>query len=177
LFKKIAAQKKPSWVSKFLIAASITLIFSVGIFYVFNKNTLNNQEVFAANFEPYPNVMHPVVRGDENSSEIEKAFVFYENENYAAFIEALESSHFKNNDYNFYLANAYLATKNTDKAILLLENYLENPNPKYKTDAHWYLGIAYFKIEDIKAKVYLQKVINAEDFHLEEAIKLLAYLD
>ncbi|PHS67478.1 MAG: hypothetical protein COB12_03370 [Flavobacterium sp.] len=176
-FQKIDAKKKLSWASKFLAAASVALLFSIGTYY-YSSNSLNPQKVFAANFKPYPNVIHPVVRGNENSTTIENAFVFYENKNYNSFIETIENTNFKNKDYNFYLANAYLATGNTEKSITLLKKYVNNSKPTYKNDANWYLGLSYLQNKDTEtAKMYLQKVVESSSFLSNKAKKLLALLD
>lgn len=176
-FQQIDSKKKPSWASKFLVAASIALLFSIGTYY-YSTNSLNPQNLFATNFEPYPNVIHPVVRGDDSTTAIENAFVLYENKNYTSFIEVLENAKFKNKDYNFYLANAYLAKENTEKSILLLEKYVNSSKSTYFNDAYWYLGLSYLQNKDTEnAKMYLQKVVESSSFQSEKAKKLLILID
>ncbi len=175
-FQKIDFSEKKSWKATFLIAASFALVFAIGS-YFYTSNKVSNQQLFAQNFEPYPNVMHPVVRGGENSTEIEKAFVYYENQDYYLFIEALEKNPFTKPDYTFYLANAYLVKNNTTKAIVLLEKYLAYSTIQYKADAHWYLGLALIKNKEYtEAKKHLQEVINLHHFNTEKAKIIITIL-
>lgn len=177
-FKKIDAVKKVSLFSKFMVAASLAFLLSVGSYFMFKDNTVTNKELFANNFKVSINVMHPVVRGKENISKIEKAFVYYENGDFTQFIKTMEASNYKNKDYNFYIANAYIANKNYKEAKLVLEDYLQYKNAKFITKSHWYLGLVYLKLEDLNsAKKEFEKVTENGDFNSKKATILLKKLD
>jgi len=177
-FQKMDTVKKVSLFSKIIIAASFALLLSVGSYFMFKDNSLNNQELFAINFEPYRNVMHPVVRGEEDLTKIEEAFVYYENGEFTKFIERIESSNYKNKEYNFYIANAYLAKGNSKEALLILEDYLDNKNAKFTTKAYWYLGLVFLKLDQTEnAKIAFEKVKNRGDYNLKKTIDLLNNLN
>lgn len=172
------AVKKVSLFSRIMIVASLVLLLSVGSYFIFKDKTMSNQELFTTNFEPYRNVMHPVIRGEDSLTEVEKAFVFYENGNFSKFIEIIKKANVKSIDYDFYLANAYLVENNPKEAILILENYVKNKEVKFSTKAHWYLGLSYLKLEQIKnAKSEFELVKNSGDFRKEKTIKLLKQLN
>lgn len=176
-FKKKDVNKVPFNWARLLVAASFAMLLSVGSYFMFKDSGLTNQELFATNFEPYRNVMHPVVRGEENLTQIEEAFVFYENGDFSKFIKIIESANYKDTDYNFYLANAYLANENVEKAKLILEDYLHNNDAKFFTKAHWYLGLIYLKLADTqKAKNAFNVVKKRGDFNVKKVNTLLKNL-
>ncbi len=177
-FQKTDASKVTFTWSRLLIAATFALLLSVGSYFILTTNAISNEDLFALNFEPYRNVMHPVVRGEEDLSRIEKAFVYYENGNFTKFITLMETSNYKNTDYNFYIANAYLANNKTKEAKLILEDYIKNKDAKFLTKAHWYLGLIYLKLnEKNNAKNEFKFVQEKGDFKEQEVKVLLNRLE
>jgi tetratricopeptide (TPR) repeat protein len=167
--------KKIKLNTKWLVAASILLLFS--IVYLMLPNNTNNEDLFSQNFEPYRNVLHPVVRGEKHLTKIEEAFVYYENKDFLKFIEIMDSANYSNVDYNFYIANAYLAINYSKEAILILRDYLDDKYIKFKIKAQWYLALAYIKSKDFKnAKIHLNRVIQQDLFKSKEAQKLINQL-
>ena len=173
-FQKIDMQQKKSWKTPLLIAASFAFLIALGS-YFYTQPSNNSKQLFAQNFEVYPNVIHPVVRGDETQSTLEKAFVYYENKDFTHFIKTLESNNYTKPDYNFYLANAYLAEGNTTQSIALLQSYLNQQNMPYHNEATWYLALAYLKQGATKkAKKYLEKVVASKTEYTANAADLIS---
>ncbi len=176
--KNLDKINKTSYFYKIMIAASFAMLLSVGSYFMFTDNSLSNDELFASNFSPCKNVMHPVVRGKENLSQIEKSFVYYENGNYSKFIEIIATSNYKSLDYNFYIANAYLANNNPKEAKLILEDYLDSKAIKFPAKAHWYLGLVYLKLNDLsKAKKQFIMVKKTGSFKPRDVDKILKQLE
>ncbi len=167
--------QKPSY-TKWLVAASIALL--LGLTYFLNINEkVSTDELFAQNFEPYRNVIAPVVRGDNGNQEDEKtqAFLAYEKGEYETAITLFTKLYKSTKEpyYLFYKANALLKLERAQEAVpLLLEHLKTKDTLTEKTN--WYLALAYLKIKDKpKAKKLLKKVIANKSYKDKEAKKLL----
>jgi len=167
--------KKKSY-TKWLAAASIALILATSYFLIFQNTT--NETLFAENFEPYRNVIQPIVRGSVSKDIKTKAFVAYENGRYEDASKYFsEISVNKNEAYAiFYLANSNLALNKTSEAIKLLEEYI-SLNGDLIEKAHWYLALAYIKENNSQAaKKTFQKIINSKSYNHKKAIIILEEL-
>lgn len=178
---EIEAKSKKTGVKRFptrwLVAASIALI--AGLTYIFMPaSPTSNQDLFNQNFQPYPNVVHPIVRGEEGQISKTKAFAAYQNGEYssaiALFAELYAAS--KEPDYLFYQANALLQLKKGKEAIPLLQNHLMTAD-SLTEKSDWYLAMAYLQVDDTNnAKKMLQSVVDDGVFKVQEAKKLLKSL-
>jgi tetratricopeptide (TPR) repeat protein len=165
---------KQSSLLKWSIAASFSLLILLGGFYFFKQGSLSNQDLFAENFSPSANVLHPVVRGDASKTEIENAFVFYENNEFQKFINHISKTAYTNPDYDFFIANAYLAIGNASEAIPILKKYLTSTTINFKDSAHWYLGLAYLKEKrQTLAKSQFELLNNKSDYNYTKAKEIL----
>ncbi len=167
------SQKRISF-SKWMVAAGFSILILAGGYFYFEKNALSHQELFAQNFTPATNVLHPVVRGEDSLTQIEKSFVYYENGDFDQFIKSLTSTPYTNPDYDFFLANAYLAQGKSTQAITILKKYLTQEKGTFKAKAHWFLGLAYLKEKQIsQAKEQFEVLKNYPDFNYKQVIKVL----
>lgn len=167
------ATKKRSY-TKWLVAASIALL--LGLTYFMNTNNkATDNELFTSYFEPYRNVVHPIVRSNEQQDKKAMAFIAYEKGDYKTAITLFTQlySATKEPHYLFYKANALLKLEKANEAIpLLLEHLKTKDTLTEKTN--WYLALAYLKIEDrTNAKKILEEVIANGKYKTKEAIELL----
>jgi hypothetical protein len=159
---------------KWTIAASIGLLIAFGGFNLYKKKSFSNQELFAQNFNPAANTLHPIVRGEDSLSKIEKAFVYYENGDFQQFLLIINSTSYSNPDYDFFIANAYLAIGNASEAIPILKKYLSSTNINFKDNAHWYLGLAYLnEKQPVLAKAQFELLNNKSDYNYTKAKEIL----
>ena len=161
--------------TKWLVAASITLLLGLGYFYNASQTKATNTELFATYFEPYRNVIHPIVRGTMQQDKQSMAFMAYENGDFAKAVLLFNQlySTTKEPYYLFYKANSLLKLNKTKEAIPLLLQHLKTKDTLTEK-THWYLALAYLKLEDNKkAKQELQKVIDSGSFKKKDAKKLL----
>ena len=173
----IGQSKKKYPFLKLALAASVTILLLALAYLYTRPEVVSNEELFAQNFAPTTNVLHPLIRGEDSLTQMQEIFVLYENASYEKFIQSFDNIDITNPDYRFYLANAYLAIGNVNKAITILQTYLKNKNAKYKTKAHWYLALAYLKNDDsAKAKKELELIKNNPDFKSEKIKKILEIL-
>jgi len=168
-----APQQKQSY-TKWLAAASIILL--LGLSYFLNMDQkLSTDELFAQNFEPYRNVVAPIVRSNNQQDEKTQAFLAYEKGEYETAI-TLFTKLYKNTKepyYLFYKANALLKLERAKEAVPLLLEHLKTKDTLTEKTS-WYLALAYLKIEDKqKAKELLKKVIANKSYKNKEAQKLM----
>ncbi|NER19066.1 tetratricopeptide repeat protein [Spongiivirga citrea] len=159
--------------SKWLVAASVILI--AGLTYVLTLSNPTSQELFAANFQPYENVVHPIVRGTEEQDQKTKAFIAYETGDYKLAVSLFSDLYEKDKQpyYLFYKANALLKLEKANEAIPLLKEHLKTRDT-LKEKSAWYLALAYLKIDDKKsAQLLLEDIIKSKKYKASEAEKLL----
>lgn len=126
------------------IAASIALLIGLGIFYVFLTSN-STENLYASNFEPYPNTLQPVVRDTPGNP----AFIAYEAGNYDTAISEFEIllQNKNDSDIQFYLAMSFLNSGAFGKALDNLKS-LSTSNTRYLAQVHWYSALAYLKEGD-----------------------------
>ena len=172
--------EKPSQRSytKWLVAASIVLLLGASYFF-FPQRTDSPQELFAEHFEPYRNVIHPIVRDAEQQDKRTAAFAAYEQGRYedaiVLFDELYASSpaHF----YLFYKANALIELERAKEAIPLLEEHLKTSDTLTEKSP-WYLAMAYLKLNDrTNAKKWLRVVERQQKYKASTAKALLGSFD
>lgn len=172
--EKTAVKRFPT---KWLVAASIALIAGLTYFFIPDSST-SPQELFAQNFEPYPNIVNPIVRGEESVDQKTKAYVAYQQKDYTT-AEALFTELLTVQDqphYLFYKANALLQLNKGREAIPLLQKRLKI-NDKLTEKTGWYLAMAYLQVGDSEnAEKILQTVVSDGKFKVEEAKELLTSL-
>ncbi len=164
---------------KWIIAASILIIASISGILVFNPFATNTAKLYAENFEPYKNVVSPIVRGGNNDSEETIAFTSYEQKNYEVAADQFESlfSVSKRPYYLLYQANALLAANRAKEAIPILEKHITLKG-QLSERGRWYLALAYLK-ENKKeeAIVTLKEIIHNGIFKKGAATQLLKELN
>lgn len=152
------------------VAASIALL--VGVF-TFTKTTADASALYAEYFEPYPNLIAPIVRNAEIEGDEAKAFVAYESKNYKTAAIEFEKISASGREYGtFYQAISLMETANHEaaKELLISTNWSET----YVEKAAWYLALNHLALnEKNDAKIRLQKIINEQEYNWEKATLLL----
>jgi len=166
-FESNIKNEKVFHLKKWLAAASIILV--LGFSYFLFSDSFNNspEKLYAEYFEPYRNVIHPVVRSENEKTIKSSAFMAYENGKYHKALNLLNSVSNNDDEYiRFYSAMCYLGlNKNLDAIDLLLPiaNGISNPDSdkNFEAKANWYLGLAYLNSGDInKAISQFSIVVN-----------------
>jgi hypothetical protein len=155
------------------VAASIGII---AVTFIFLNRTESPAELYAAYFEPYPNVFAPIQRGGDNVVDKRStAFQAYESGDYAQaaslFTELLKEK--KEPGMLLLLGNANLILDNPKEArnnfITLINDYDE-----YDLQGKWYLGLSYLKEGDVKsAQLIMRELSNSEYSYAGKAKELL----
>src|SRR5690606_4324937 len=126
------------------------------------------EKLYAANFEAYPNIIAPTVRdnGEGIEDEIATAFSYYDNRQYADAATAFEKLYQTHGEEYafFYYSISLMALGDTQKSITVLEGHKWAEAGNYATLAHWYLGLAYLKLQNKeKAIAHFEKVANSDN--------------
>lgn len=156
----------------------VAAVFVIGLslFWIFNMSP-DYEKLYTENFVPYPNIVAPTVRdlnGSEN--EVEKAFRYYDNADYAKAAEAFKTIYTEDKvGYaNFYYGISLMADHQIEKAVQALENSDWEIPARYQNQTDWYLALGYLKTDNKeKAIAYLEKVIKADDAMASQANKIL----
>ncbi|WP_289038051.1 hypothetical protein [uncultured Zobellia sp.] len=163
-----------------LIAASVVLLAGISSWLIFfNRPDIDSQQLYASNFTPYENVVHPIERGEQLEDLKTRAFIAYENSEYTKAIELFQTLNKKNNDKYiiFYEAIALMQLNKHDEAVPLFEDYIET-NGELKERAIWYLALAYLKLDEIEeCKEQLSLLTHKDGFKTKAAKNLLAELN
>lgn len=163
-----------------LVAASIALLVGLSSwFFFFNTSDLNADALYAANFAPYNNVVHPIERSNELADLKTQWYTAYEAKDYQLLLKLSEqlTAIQKDTYFDFYFGNVQMALGNHEKAIPLLEGHIKE-NGELKDRATWYLALAHLKLGDIKrAKAELEKLVQMNSFKTKAAEELLEALD
>ena len=146
------------------IAASILLLAFIGYFWLSSEN--GEQKLFADNYQPYPNVVAPIEKGDADEDPTKKAFQEYELGNYEKAINLFEQI-MTNQDANLFLAISHIELGNDQKAKELLIQIINQPEDRFLIPANWYLGLLNVKEGNLEAaKKYLNVVSKDTEYQV-----------
>ena len=158
-FKKIEkVSSRKSLYTKFSIAATIAIVIGVGSMLLFGGPS--GPDLFAENFEEYPNVVAPITRGTSPISEDNSHYVAYEKGDYSTAILGFKKSLKQNDDHSvrFYLGMAYLNSGKKDLALKELET-IDSKETTFYSQSLWYRALIYLEKENFqKSKELLLKI-------------------
>lgn len=161
------------------IAASITMLIGLAWMGYKDGSASYYEDLYAANFQEYPNTAFTITRGDTNESLEREAFVAYESKNYAEAVNKFEQISPENKQpyVDFYLAQSFLNLKKNDKAKELLQSVIANKDALV-AESHWYLALIAIKEKEVEtAKAELKLLTKEFDFNKEKATQLLDKLN
>ena len=178
--EKEASETKVIPMRTWLAAASVALLVGLGSwFLIFNSSDINTEQLYAANFTPYDNVVSPIERGNDIEDLRTRAFTAYESEAYSEALDLFAQLKVEQDDpyIDFYEANIRMQLNQHDKAIPLLQEYIKNKG-KLADRALWYLALSHLKLGEIEeSKAQLKKLIELGSFKTTSSKELLAQLD
>lgn len=172
-------EKSSSNFKKIWIAASAIILLGISGFWYLNSKTLNTEALYSENFEPYRNIVAPIVRNGNNVSDIKtEAFKAYETKKYGLAIVYFNKLLKDNPDETiaFYKANSLLALNKTEAAISIFEQNLKTPD-SLNDKNNWYLALAYLKQKNVKKAKEILKKLKASSFKKESVEQLLKALN
>ena len=161
------------------IAASLLVLIGTSLLFFFNSQSSSTDKLYASYFEPYRNIVQPIVRGEYKDDIQSKAFEAYETKDYKNailhFNEILKEK--PNATISFYKANALMQLNKANQAIIILETNIKNSDTLQDRNL-WYLALAYLKKNNIDAsKKTLNLLLSQSNFKAKEASVLFEKLD
>ncbi len=170
---------------KWLVAASVFILASFGLYSVKTVYFPSNEVIYETYFTSCRNTIQPVVRGVKPNTIEYRAFVAYEAHDYYKAINLFNSVANPEASYiNFYKGLSCMEINKLTRAIELLypitkaEN-LEGKSADFDAKAKWYLALAYIKNNDNKKAIEELSLISNQPsgtFKKEEALEVLAFL-
>src|SRR3546814_327297 len=151
------------------------LVVGLGVFWFFNRPS-DYGKIYAANFEPYPNIVAPTVRNlNTSESSIKKAFRHYDERDYAKAAAAFKElySEDKIGYANFYYGISLMADNQVEKAVEALANPNWEIPEKYQNQTDWYLALAYLKTENKEKAIAQLEKLSTDDAMAAQAETIL----
>ncbi len=173
--------------AKWMAAASIILLLSLGTWTIRNYAFPSDERIFETYYQPYPNTVMPIVRGSEVNSIEYSAFAAYESGDYHKAINLFNSLENKEERHiQFYTAMCHLSVGKSNRAIqmlLPLANDASNQIDRmdWRQKAQWYIGLAYIQQGKEKEALYYMNALKNQDqelrFKQKEAKRISGYLN
>lgn len=163
----------------FAIAASIALLIGLAWMGYLDGSSNSYEDLYAANFQEYPNTVYTITRGDSNESIERDAFVAYESQKYETSIEKFNQipSEVRQPYIDFYLAHSYLNNGDNSAAKESFKKTIAKANT-FVAESHWYLAMIALKEENkVDVEFELNKLIEGHDYNKEKAKMILNKLD
>ena len=161
-----------------LAAASVVLLLLAGgwLFREFNTAT-TPADLYATYYAPYPNVLDPIVRGEDDLTPRQRALASYEQGDYPQAAAQLAALPDANLDTQFYQALSLLSSDRTGEAIALLDQLAKSPSER-RAQIRWYLALGYLRAENVEAARETLEVLQASgsDYKAAEVADLLGEL-
>ncbi len=167
-------KRKNLW---WLAAASIIILVASGLYFTRFDNS--SEALFTVYYQPAKNIVHPIVRNGNATSDFTTAFIAYQKQNYSVaeqlFEKAYQSTH--KSELLFYQAISMIETDRADLAVNTLKEH-QKFTDDVSEKTQWYLALAYLKQDDSEAaKAILEDIMmQPEAFKHEEAKALFKKL-
>lgn len=157
-------KKKEYW--KIFLPILLLIALSVGAYFYINTsspNESNQEKIFADNFSTYPNVVMPSVRSEGELNDLEKAFLFYDQEKFAEAEKLFESndSDSLQSEILFYTAVSELAQNKMEESYSHFNQFQKEDN--FYPHALWYKALIKLNKEESGAKELLEELLTFEN--------------
>lgn len=155
----IAMPSRDRWYHKFI---KIGLFFFVIVTTVFIINQIlvaqrknKAQELFAQYYQPYQ-LNYQVRSAEVSEINLQQAYQEYDKKNFSQAIALFDKVMRTDNTLQFYKGISNIESGKLNEAVKVLEESLENKSNTYFSQTHWYLSLAFLKLnQPEKAKLHL----------------------
>jgi len=152
------------------------------VFWMLNESQPSSSTgTFLSYYEPYPNVVSPITRGEEVSPEdIEKAaFLAYERKDYPLADSLFDQIIAYRGEYvYFYKGIVKFELEQYDSASSYFDNYLYSDGIQLRDQAKWYMALSHLVNGDtVKGKEELIRLRKSSGYKMDEVEQILLKLD
>jgi len=166
----IFPKRNIAWIS----AAAVVIIFLGFYFITKSYRQTDHEQLFSEYFSPYQNLL--TMKGD-SANAVNDAMYFYDMKMWDSaniYFNKAKTKGLDETALNFYHANALLAGHNTKEAISYFELVINDGDDRFRTQAKWYLALAYLQINQMeKSKGILTELLLNTDVYGKKASDLL----
>lgn len=164
---------------RWIATAGAVIVILLGWIFLYPQEP-DYKALFAAYFEPYPDVITEEVKNEpgELAGDIRNAFRHYNNSDFREAAIAFGQIYQETEEdfAYFYQSVSLMADGNTEQAVNNLEAHNWSEPENYRTVTQWYIALGYIKLkEKEKAVDYLKKVAASEKPISQQAEELLTY--
>lgn len=155
--------------------AAVLIVGAVGFLVWYSGNGQRNKRVYNEYFTVYGNLIVPNVRGEDELTAEEEAFVAYDNGDYerAAGLFTKLPDYKAKEHLTFYKGLAHMANKEFEQAVLDLKE-LKGKSGDFRTQATWYLALCYLRLGDREeASKLLNELIQENSSYKDRALEVL----
>ena len=167
-----------SLISKFAIAASFVGLIAFGWWWM--QQPLTPADLYSQNFEPFELTLNQRSGSEKLYDDIETAYAKGDFENaIALFKTSLEKQDKRSSQLLLGLGISYMEGENPQNAIPYFNEIIDNKDFNFEDESHWYLGLAYLKMNDIpNAKVHFEILASdpSKDHH-EQSVDIVSNLN
>jgi len=131
------------------IAASIVMLIGLAWMGYTDGSSDKYEDLYAANFQEYPNTVYTITRSGSNESLEREAFVAYESGNYDVAVEKFNKIPLEQQQAytDFYLAQSYLNAGKNESAKKYFKKTIANADA-FIAESHWFLAMIALKEKD-----------------------------
>ena len=143
-----APSNQSNWM-KYLLGFLIIAGLCCGIYFLLANNKKAedalDRNMYAANFEAYPNVIAPLQKGAPEEDTYKKAFQLYESGAYDNASKAFANLDQSDEAVQFYQAMNAMASKNYKDAALHFSEILKNNSHRFFPQTQWYSALIHLQ--------------------------------
>ncbi len=156
--------------------SGIAAILVIGIFSTFFLNSIkqNPIKIYEKYYQPYPNIITPLSRSDENEN---SPYYQYEKGSFQSALigfQALIKDNPGDDSALFYAALSYMELSDFNNAIEYLKKVPAKNQSKFTQPATWYLSLAYIHSNNTDLAIeYLNKLAEGNDVYGKRAKSIL----
>lgn len=150
---------------KWIAAASITLLLTIGgIAYYHQNQPSNKDEIFDEYYKPYEVTVSYRSADSELNSLLEKGFEAYKNKNFSQALTLFQKVLNQREDIaaRMYSGISYIETEKYQKANNSFSKVLNSKDNLFIEQAKWYMSICYIKVDEFDRALYLLEDLKSE---------------
>ena len=148
------------------LAIAVVLLLFFGLIgnYIIQQANMN-ETLYATYFEPYPNALQPITRGQSDGTLITDAMIAYEAKNYEDAIKVFDiiQAGFDNpsTEISFYKAMSLLNLGKENEALDILRE-IKHAKTRFTPQIYWYGALIHIKLDEnekaLKALTYMDRI-------------------
>ena len=149
---------------KWMSIAALFMLVTIGM-WLWNTQTPTPDQLFAQHYEPYPNIVAPIVKSETSTKDYDLAFQLYEQQQYAEALQLFQQLP-QDETTEFYQALSFLGQHDFEKAIDQLVPITQNVDARFYQPVQWYLALTYLHAHQKEAAQALLMQIAMTNPHL-----------